>query len=1199
MSAPDKRMVKITVSDPSGQSDPQHKAYEMGQLGQAIGPTAAENVEKSFSPDGTEWREGSQTEISSEDATYMPVGRGMIVQYGHNIPKEMKKLLKPYLGKKGAQVQYGDIMFSDVDKGNEELKSLQKDLKYYKEELGKDEIKVSDIVGDGSLKNKLPLVSTISEKVRMDIANYKKAVQTVDKQGIPEPPKLGNAPRSVHKKKMEEYKKQLNQKTADRVPAEANPSYKVDDLIREAEKSTKNPYIDIPQEMIDDYRKNGFSRYNLELPTGPNSRPKHGGNADTKSIFDLPEENRRQAFYRSFVDRFNNMKRLEENVEAAADPSRVRKPKSPYRALELYPGRADEAMEKINRVSDASIKAMVKNDISMQEMNDFLYAQHAPERNKKKAEENDGVQGLSGMTDEEAAAIMMNFEENGKKAKMEKIFKMLQKERARLDKEMVQHNVRMPNTQENFDEAYEYYVPLKGTSNPLENSEKGKRSKGYQSKDNAKRAAGRTSKATQNIMASYISDMAGHAVQIEKAKVGKVLLDYMRDNPNESFWQVDPPRTRKQFVDGEWVERPDPYRQGEPNVFSVQEDGQTRNIVFHTPEGQKLAQSLNGMDQESSNKVLQTMGKLNSWLGAVLTSYNPPFVISNALRDAQTAIYNIGVEKDIKTATKTTKGAPAAMQAIYRDQRGRFSGKWGEYWQELQEAGGKTGFAAVPSVEQKLEEFEKAYAGETATLTKAPATKIKKMAKDFLELIEDMNTSVENALRLSYYRTLREQGVSKQEAASEAKNLTVNFNRKGQYGGDINKLFLFFNAAVQGTDRLAQSYMKNPKKFAGLSATLASIGFTLGAWNQLMGGEDEDSGVTYWEKQPDFYKSSNFMVMIPGGKGKHIRIPMPYGHNALVSVGTRMADMVFNPRSNRTDQAFGMVNDAVGAANPLGSSGSIANMITPTAGDMMIELATNKNFAGNPIYREPSPLARAPLPNSEMGFKKTSPIFKGLSKAVNKATGGDSEISGKVDLNPDVLEHIYETATGGTGKFFKNVYETIHRGAKGEFIPEKTPFLSKVYGGDNQYYDQSQFYNSGEKVMKKIRQRGRQPVNRAKKKGYKAHFGVDGLTPEKTKEITMEAEELAKGSHGYVVLESLYNRLKSGALPRMRKGRTPKAEQAIIMQFFNKVKNSILPLQEKLDKIKDPNSPRAEKLRKAIDQVVKNEEKRLREKYAK
>ena len=911
--------------------------------------------------------------------------------------------------------------------------------------------------------------------------------------------------------------------------------------------------------------------------------------------FVLNEETRKRRFYRNFIDRFDNIKELEKAITAAQ--GKVNPDKSPYTTLELYPGRADEAIAKLDTTVNNAIALMVKKKITPEEMSDFLYAQHAPERNRSMAEKNEGRESLSGMSTDEANKIMEDFKKAGKHSTMVKIWEMLRKERERLNKELVNSGLRLEEIQEGYDAAWDYYVPLKGIEDQVKGMRGGSgKTRGFTAKDRQKEALGRVSKATDNVLARYVTDMADHAVQIEKVKVGQAVLKMVQDNPNPTFWEIDPPRTKPKFSKllGSVVRVPDPYRREEPNVYPViGPDGEEHLIVFHTPEGVALSQTLNGADQETSNKILQLSGRMNAFLGSLLTSYNPPFVISNALRDAQTAIYNIEVEEGTALAKKTSKGTAGALKGIYKTQRGKDSGEWGKYWREMQEAGGKTGFAAVPPVEEKLEEFQKKYDMSVATLKTMPVTKLKKMFKDFLDLVKDANTSVENAFRLSYYRALREDGKSKEFAASRAKNLTVNFNRKGVYGGDINKVFLFFNAAVQGSDRIYQAYRKNPKKFAKLSTYLFSIGLSLGLYNQLNSGEDDESGVTYWEKVPEYTKSSNFVFMLPEGKGAHIKVPMPYGFNVPVSLGVRLADMMVNPRTNRTNQAFGMVNDAINATNPIASS-DLATAISPTIIRPIIELKTNQNFAGNPIYRKESPLTRGPSPKSSQYFKSTTTPFIYSAEYLNKLTGGDEYVSGKLDVYPDALEHLYEFFTGGTGKFFKDSYGTLDRALNGDFVPEKTPFLNKVYGADNQYYNQSQFFKADIQT-KKVLQKGRKAVSRAKEEHRKLYKEYKGDIPDSLMTvIETEADSIARQEYGNVVVESLYSRLGTQILPRLRKsakyteGKNERELQDDIMSFFNRIKAKISPLQSKLGKL-NPSDPQAEKIRTAIDKVVELE----------
>ena len=56
---------------------------------------------------------------------------------------------------------------------------------------------------------------------------------------------------------------------------------------------------------------------------------------------------------------------------------------------------------------------------------------------------------------------------------------------------------------------------------------------------------------------------------------------------------------------------------------------------------------------------------------------------------------------------------------------------------------------------------------------------IKVKGKVVFDALSDYNTAMENGVRLSAYAAAREKGMSIEQAASLAKNLTVNFNRKG------------------------------------------------------------------------------------------------------------------------------------------------------------------------------------------------------------------------------------------------------------------------------------------------------------------------------------------------------------------------------------------------------------------------------------
>ncbi|EEQ1805143.1 hypothetical protein GUF12_005469, partial [Escherichia coli] len=144
----------------------------------------------------------------------------------------------------------------------------------------------------------------------------------------------------------------------------------------------------------------------------------------------------------------------------------------------------------------------------------------------------------------------------------------------------------------------------------------------------------------------------------------------------------------------------------------------------------------------------------------------------------------------------------------------------------------------------------------------------------FLNLVEDANGAVENALRLSAYKHARDAGLSRQQAASLAKNMTVNFNRRGEQGALMNSLYMFANASIQGTanlvrtlghlngdgpllERLRWKNLNVPQKIA-----LAAVGagYLLGSLNRSVAGEDDD-GVNWYDKVPSHVKERNLVIM--------------------------------------------------------------------------------------------------------------------------------------------------------------------------------------------------------------------------------------------------------------------------------------------------------------------------------------------------
>jgi hypothetical protein len=194
----------------------------------------------------------------------------------------------------------------------------------------------------------------------------------------------------------------------------------------------------------------------------------------------------------------------------------------------------------------------------------------------------------------------------------------------------------------------------------------------------------------------------------------------------------------------------------------------------------------------------------------------------------------------------------------------------------------------------------------------------------------------------------------------------------------------------------------------------------------MMGGDDEETGQARWDNVPTYEKTSNLFFYDPRGTGKHIKIPLPYGYNVLISMGGRMADAVYG-RSTASEVLSGSLVDALNAFNPMGGSGitqggtALVAAAVPTMMRPAIELLGNEDYSGRPIY--PRQFSRFPSPDSGMAFDGTPAGYSDLAAYINQMTGGDEFTSGAVDISPNTIQYLLGYYLSGTGRMLDRFYK--------------------------------------------------------------------------------------------------------------------------------------------------------------------------------
>jgi hypothetical protein len=231
-------------------------------------------------------------------------------------------------------------------------------------------------------------------------------------------------------------------------------------------------------------------------------------------------------------------------------------------------------------------------------------------------------------------------------------------------------------------------------------------------------------------------------------------------------------------------------------------------------------------------KITYASAAFNRYLGATITRFSPKFVARNLTRDVQEAMINMSSEDSARLALNTLKNVPNAIRGMWQYARNKEAGEWKSVAEEASRAGMTVEFLDFRDVEAVQKRFEK----DIRALQPNSFQSARKYILFATDFIKDGNTAVENGTRLAFYKALRDKGISPERAAQKAKNLTVNFNRKGEWGSSINSLYIFANAAIQGNRRMLQVLNTTKGKMAVSALTIAGI--VAAERNRQMAGEE-------------------------------------------------------------------------------------------------------------------------------------------------------------------------------------------------------------------------------------------------------------------------------------------------------------------------------------------------------------------------
>lgn len=351
--------------------------------------------------------------------------------------------------------------------------------------------------------------------------------------------------------------------------------------------------------------------------------------------------------------------------------------------------------------------------------------------------------------------------------------------------------------------------------------------------------------------------------------------------------------------------------------FSVWRNG--KKVVYNTtPE---LYQAFKMLNPEGANMFTKLLSYPAKWLRAGAT-LGPEFILRNPVRDMISAtIYS---KHGFIPVVDTLKGLGLYLQ------------KGNTYWEYMRSG----------AAQANLVSLDRNYlSGQMRDLLQRPSVK-KMITTNPIEVLRGLSEATEMATRLAEFHNVRKgyTGIgnrlfgktrkpgSIQEAALESRDVTLDFSRIGSHTKSLNKTIAFFNAAIQGTDKMFREWKANPRDMTVKTAMWITLPSVL-LW-ELNKDDPRYQELPQWQK--------DIFWIIPT-KDTLIKIPKPFELGILFgTVPERMLQWDYDKKRKQKGAGFkGLAGSVLD---------SMAPSFLPTALVPAIEAMTNHSiFMGRDI----------------------------------------------------------------------------------------------------------------------------------------------------------------------------------------------------------------------------------------------------------
>lgn len=490
-----------------------------------------------------------------------------------------------------------------------------------------------------------------------------------------------------------------------------------------------------------------------------------------------------------------------------------------------------------------------------------------------------------------------------------------------------------------------------------------------------------------------------------------------------------------------------------------------RDYVITINGNPRAAQALNGQtnpDNDISGSIGQLVhliGDVNRTLSSLYTTLQPDFIASNFLRDMVYSNSMVWVKESPKYAIQYNMNfakLPIVRMVMLLDKYCRgtldMNDEIEKMFYQFMMNGGETGFSRMADIDEHKKEIKKML---KAANEKIPAHVVRECMATW---IGEVGRGIEMRARFAAFVTSRNAGRTIDRSIWDAKEISVNFNKKGAgdkflgaegqtmlgnvaagVSGAGRAGYIFWNAALQGTFGNFLKYaMRHPGKIGTVVASWYGLAMLVTALASAGGDDDDDS---YYDI-PEHTRRQNLIVKGPGNAW--IKIPLPIEYRAVYAMGELTGSSLFHNEKLEVSDVLAQMSQLLPVDMMEGTKALWPSSVKP-----MVEVSNNESWYGSPIWKD-TPYNKY-MPNWTKAYKSANKDLVNLSETLNEVSGGSKYRKGTIDLNPTAIEYLLKQYTGGFFTVTNQIRNLINVGTgEKDFDWRYVPLANRMLmsGGD-------------------------------------------------------------------------------------------------------------------------------------------------------